>query len=466
MTGDLLIAFYGDDFSGSTDVMEALALAGVPTVLFLDPPTSEQIARFSHARAVGVAGVTRSLATEPLATTLQSTFGSLAALQPQLVHYKICSTFDSSPTVGSIGRAIECGIDVLQPGFVPLVVGAPILQRFVAFGNLFARSGLDSPVYRLDRHPTMSRHPITPMDESDLRILLSRQTALTIGLVDSVQLDKDAASVRRAVQWLVDQGDRIILFDTMRTDQLAKIGEAIWQHTPFVVGSSGVEYALAAHWHSTGDLGAPRRYEVGQVDQVVVVSGSCSPVTQRQILAARDAGFVDIAVDPVRLLTPSSEPAERQRLREQAGAALRDGHSVILHTSRGPDDARLTAARRWSAASDTAGSVGPRLATALGRSLQDVLDGRSLRRIVVAGGDTSGYVARQLGIEALELAAPVAPGSPLCRIHTAQRHHPLSGAEIVFKGGQVGRPDFFERVRCGTAAAESDYEPSRVGPSS
>src|SRR6185437_5106540 len=100
----------------------------------------------------------------------------LKALSAPLIHYKVCSTFDSSPETGSIGRAIEIGQDVFNSTVTPMVVGAPRLGRYCIFGNLFARSGLDSEVFRLERHPTMRTHPITPMCDSDLRRLLAMQT--------------------------------------------------------------------------------------------------------------------------------------------------------------------------------------------------------------------------------------------------------------------------------------------------
>ena len=53
----LLVSFYGDDFTGSTSVMEVLTFAGLPTVLFLGVPTDEQLARFKGYRGVGIAGV-------------------------------------------------------------------------------------------------------------------------------------------------------------------------------------------------------------------------------------------------------------------------------------------------------------------------------------------------------------------------------------------------------------------------
>src|SRR3954471_7531009 len=166
MPGDqLLISFFGDDFTGSTDAMESLALAGIRTVLFTKPPAPKQLNQYHGIRAFGVAGTTRSMPPDQMEQTLRPAFTAMKQCGAPFVHYKVCSTFDSSPTIGSIGRAIDVGADVFESRFVPVVVGAPSLGRYCVFGNLFARCGEDALPYRLDRHPSMSRHPITPMDE-------------------------------------------------------------------------------------------------------------------------------------------------------------------------------------------------------------------------------------------------------------------------------------------------------------
>ncbi|MNL52160.1 hypothetical protein D3C87_1753100 [compost metagenome] len=64
-----------------------------------------------------------------------------------------------------------------------------------------------------------------------------------------------------------------------------------------------------------------------------------------------------------------------------------------------------------------------------------------LQRIVVAGGDTSSYAARAMGIEAVEMIAPLSPGAPLCRAYAPGSA--VDGLQVVFKGGQVGKEDFF-----------------------
>src|SRR5581483_6069178 len=109
-----------------------------------------------------------------------------------IIHYKTCSTFDSSPQVGSIGRVIDVGMQLLGSTCVPLLVAAPAIGRYCVFGNLFARCGADSDPIRLDRHPSMSRHPITPMDEADLRLHLAKQTKKNIGLLDILRVSAGA----------------------------------------------------------------------------------------------------------------------------------------------------------------------------------------------------------------------------------------------------------------------------------
>ncbi len=135
------LAYYGDDFTGSTDVMEVLTWAGLPTVLFLKTPTAEALARFPEARAIGIAGEARSRSPEWMSENLPAVFERLKSFGAPLNQYKVCSTFDSSAQVGSIGRALELGLAAFDAAWAPIVVGAPKLRRYQAFGNLFARVG-------------------------------------------------------------------------------------------------------------------------------------------------------------------------------------------------------------------------------------------------------------------------------------------------------------------------------------
>lgn len=446
----LLISYYGDDFTGSTDVMESLTFAGLRTVLFLDPPTRAQVAELGEVRGIGVAGRTRAMPPNEAEQELRPVWEAFRLLDTPIVHYKTCSTFDSSPEIGSIGRAVDVGVDVFEPSYVPLIVGAPILRRYCAFGNVFASSGLDSEMFRLDRHPTMSCHPTTPMNEADIRVHLSRQTDRQIGLVDVCELDQAEAKV----DTLIEQGCEVVLFDTVSDTDLVKVGQAIWakrKSGPFVAGSSGVEYALVAYWEQTGDVLPPPMLTADPVEQIVVVSGSCSPVTADQIDAAEVEGFGLFPLD-----TAGFVDDRRDRVVERAildvCALVSKGKSVIAHTGLGPDDPRIA---ETMVALEQQGLTGEaaRMATAerigrgLGHLLREVLEETGLRRAATTGGDTSYYVAKEMGVTALEAVAPMAPGSPLCRVFAPGSD--LDGCEVTFKGGQVGKLDFFKTVLFG-----------------
>jgi uncharacterized protein YgbK (DUF1537 family) len=468
MFGDrLLLTWYGDDFTGSTDVMEALAKAGIPAALFVDPPTPEQLAHYSGLKAFGVAGISRSLPTEDMEAELRPVFEGFRAHNPRFVHYKICSTFDSSPMVGSIGRAMEIGRSVFGTTVVPVVVGAPVLGRYCVFGNLFARSGLDSEPYRLDRHPTMRHHPVTPMDEADLPRHLGAQTdEFIIGLMNV--LDLDAPDAERRFIRTVKVGADAVLFDTLYNAHLRVVGRCLdawtldrgslhsadWptEDVPlFCVASSGLEYALTANWREQGFLPQPPVFAAEAVSPLLVVSGSASPVTQRQIEWAIENGFAAVALDTECMVDPAETDAALTRgIRDILGALSR-GQSVIAHACLGPNDARLERTRsRMASLGIPSGASSQLLGTALGAILHEVWTATDLPRAVVTGGDTSGFVARRLGIEALEMVAPMAPGSPLCRIVAPDSA--LNGRTIVFKGGQVGKVDLFGGIQRGTVS--------------
>jgi uncharacterized protein YgbK (DUF1537 family) len=455
--GQLFITYYGDDFTGSTDSLEALALGGLKAALFLEPPEPEQLqGRLAGLQAIGVAGISRSLSPAQMEQELRPKLERLKGLGAPVCHYKTCSTFDSSPQVGSIGRAADIGYEVFEPPFIPIVVGAPVLRRYMVFGNLFASVGGES--YRLDRHPTMSKHPVTPMDEGDLRLHLARQTTKSMALLDILHLAGDEAVVEQHFERLLQGRPEIVFFDILDESHLAKIGRLIWRHTGqegqtlFAVGSSGVEYALTAYWQQIKLVSMPMSFRRPRaVEQLIVVSGSASPVTAGQIEWAVERGFSGIRLETARLVTPDLAEAERARAIQESLAALEAGRSVVLYTTRGPDDPAIQIThQRLKELGLGSQQVGQRLGEQLGRILRSLLVETGLGRVCVAGGDTSGYAARQLGIYALEMIAPLAPGSPLCRA-TSQEGR-FDGLEIALKGGQVGQAHFFGQVRSGEAA--------------
>ncbi len=437
---ELLVGYYGDDLTGSTDVMEALELGGIATVLFTGQPEEALRQRFQHCRAIGLAGTSRSETPAWMEENLAPAFSWLKGLGAAICHYKVCSTFDSSPEIGSIGRAIEIGRRIFDQGSVPILVGAPQLKRYTAFGNLFA--GFRGETYRIDRHPVMSRHPVTPMDEADLLKHLARQTALKGGLLGLAQL---ASPARSSAFDRILRETGMVLLDVDDVETQRRAGAELWRvraAAPFVVGSSGVEYALLAAWAAAGTAPRPPSFSTaGPVDRIAVVSGSVSPTTERQIRHALANGFVGIALDPVALACETNEAAIAEAI-DRGSAALDEGSSVILYTALGSAADRGTEIDRQPGARHA-------LARSLGLILKSLGLRHALKRVVVAGGDTSSHALGQLGVEALTIRMPLpqTPGSPLCVAHS--RTPAIDGMEIALKGGQVGNDGYFVGIRAG-----------------
>jgi uncharacterized protein YgbK (DUF1537 family) len=88
----LSIAYYGDDFTGSTDALEFLSRAGLNTILFFEVPSVEKLQQYPQLQAIGIAGRTRALGVEAMQKELAPAFEALAQLPLKHVHYKVCST--------------------------------------------------------------------------------------------------------------------------------------------------------------------------------------------------------------------------------------------------------------------------------------------------------------------------------------------------------------------------------------
>lgn len=451
------LVFYGDDFTGSTDALEVLAFAGLRTILFLTPPAPGMLARFPGLDAIGVAGDSRGMSVAELDAAMPATLQALRATGAEIVHYKVCSTFDSSPATGSIGRVIAIARDIFRNAVTPIVGGTPALARYCVFGNLFARSGTDGRVYRIDRHPIMSVHPVTPMHEGDLTRHLAMQADLDIASLGYPDLDQGLEIARTALSTIKAMKPDAVLIDTINDTQLTIIGqllssEAVSGEPLFVVGGSGVEYALTRWWRTEHHRAAGRAYPTpASADRVLVLSGSASRLTATQIDAAVAAGFIDMPIDPVALLNENEAVADA--LVASASLALEQGRSLILHSARGPDDPRIDVLKNAEARGGAHADLGRRLGVAMGRVLTAVQARTNVRRLVVAGGDTSSQVVQVLAPDALEVVARLTPGAPLCRMHAAGRS--LDGVEIVLKGGQMGGIDVFDVARTGHVASDA-----------
>lgn len=440
----ILVAWYGDDFTGSAASMEVLTFAGVPAALFLDIPTPAQLAKFDGLRAIGIASTARSHAPGWMRDNLPAPFEFLKETGAPVVHYKVCSTLDSAPDVGSIGTALDIGHEIVGGDVVPCLVAAPVMRRYQAFGTLFAAAG--EAVHRLDRHPVMARHPVTPMTEADVARHLSAQTEKRFGLVSVEDLEADAPA---ALAREIGRGAEVVTLDAMDMRHMERNGTLLWDgRQRFVVGSQGVEYALVAHWRATGALPvATQSAGVGPVDRIIAVSGSVAPTTAAQIAWASEHGFEVIAVDAAAVVRGDREVEDA--VCRSAMAALSNGRDPLVCSARGPDDPGVAAMRAACAGMD-AETANARIGTALGRILKRLLLETGVRRAVISGGDTSGHACRQLGLYAFTALAPTLPGAPLLQAHSEDPA--FDGLQLALKGGQMGSADYFGWIKRGGGA--------------
>ncbi len=429
-----LICFYGDDFTGSTNSFAQFQKFGLTGLLLTKLPPLDELRTIARSVDVlGVAGLSRSMPVAELEAELRTVFGLFADLKPSLIQYKVCSTFNSSKTIGNIGRACEIAFEMFPGGPIAVAPAQPDFGRYTLFGHHFARAS-DGRVYRLDRHPTMAVHPVTPMSESSLRLnLLAQAEGLTVREVHLLDLRR--AGGDRVATWGGEaMPQRVTVFDALANDDLETIADLILAEAPrggpaLCVGSGGMSYGIAVFLARRTSASARRSPPMPPVGAMLVVSGSCSRLTAEQIERAVEHGWRGVRVDPARL-AHADALAEQQ---ESVVASLSAGQSVVAYTASGT--------------SDTPDADVAVIGAGLARIVEASLKRAGVRRLIVAGGDTSGYVVRALPVRALKLGAVVIENAVMCTTMSAEPW--LDGVEAMLKGGQVGDRDLFERVRLG-----------------
>lgn len=409
------VAFYGDDFTGSVDALLQFARRGWTGRLFTDLPDAATLHRAAdEVDVVGVAGISRSLPPGEMDAELRPVFAAFAALGPDIVQYKACSTADSAPNVGSLGRVVELAREIFGERPVPMLFAQPDFGRYTLFGNHFAAER--GTVYRLDRQPTMSHHPSTPMTEADLAIHIGRQTHLPIGSVPLTAYD-DLEEVLRGAP------EAALVLDALTDEHLVAVGSAIAALPAplFAIGSGGLSHGIAAA--TPGDRPAVAA-STAVTGPVLVVSGSRSTQTRRQADAAAAAGWL---AQPLPLDAIGAEAALPEVL-----AALHSGRGVVLTS----DDADLPG-RGAHPVLETIAQAAASVISAVART-------GAARRVIVCGGDTSSRVTRLLGITSLSIAANPWGNVVLLRAQAAEE--PVDGLELLLKGGQVGADTLFTDV--------------------
>ena len=407
-----------DDYTGASDLANTLTRAGLRTVQTIGVPADDLA--LPEVDAVVVSLKSRSIEAGVAVTRSRAAETWLRSRGASHVLFKICSTFDSTDA-GNIGPVMDalradCGeaVVLVTPAF-------PETGRTVYQGNLFVGA------VPLNESP-LKDHPLNPMRDSNLVRVLARQSKTQIGLVDLATVTRGVEAVRARLAELSAKGIGAAVIDAVFDRDLETIGHIAAEHR-LSVGASGTGLGLARALVSTGKVtSAAASSEQGAAvgGSAACLAGSCSQATLQQIANAERAMPV-FHLDPNRILTNASEA---QRALDWARPRLTEG-PVLIASSETPDQVTALQSRHGR---DAAGH-------AIEQTMADIAESlvkSGVRRLIVAGGETSGAVVDRLRIPGFLVGAEIAAGVPVLRAVGAE-----AGMLLALKSGNFGGPEFF-----------------------
>ena len=414
----LALGCIADDYTGASDLANTLTRAGLRTVQTIGVPADDLA--LPEVDAVVISLKSRSIEAGLAVSRSRAADKWLRGRGASHVLFKICSTFDSTDA-GNIGPVMDalradCGetVVLVTPAF-------PETGRTVYQGNLFVGA------VPLNESP-LKDHPLNPMHDSNLVRVLACQSRTQIGLVDLAIVTRGAEAVRARLAALAGQGIGAAIVDAVFDRDLETIGLVAAGHR-LSVGASGIGLGLARALVSTGKVKATATSDAGAPvgGAAVCLAGSCSQATLQQIASAERIMPV-LRLDPDRIITQADEV---QHALDWARPRLAEG-PVLIASSSAPDQVAALQARHGR---DAAGH-------AIEQAMADIAENlvkSGVRRLVVAGGETSGAVVDRLAIPGFLVGAEIAAGVPVLRAVGTE----AGGMLLALKSGNFGGPDFF-----------------------
>ncbi len=408
----MLLGCIGDDFTGSSDLANTLAKQGMRTVQYTGVPGENASA---DVEAGVVALKSRSIA--PQAAVEQS-LQALRWLQTQGCEqflFKYCSTFDSTPE-GNIGPVIDALAQALNADRIIVCPAFPGTGRSIYQGHLFVNDVLLS-------ESGMQNHPLTPMSDPDIRRWLKLQTRHQVGHVAARDVFAGAEAIESALLREQQAGKRLIVVDALRDEDLMKIGEAA-RDLKLITGGSGIALGLPENFRAQGKITSSSAHWLGEAGKCVALSGSCSTATRTQLSLHLEnhPGFEIVAADVIE---------ERINAETVANWLIESEGIPVAYSSADPSvisQIQETYGReRSSLAIETFfADIARRLVSA------------GIRKILTAGGETSGAVVEALSLTTLEIGPEIDPGVPALRASP--------DLVLALKSGNFGAPDYFVKA--------------------
>lgn len=415
----LALGAIADDFTGALDLANNLARAGLRTVQINGVPDDD--VDLGPAQAVVVALKSRT------AHVTDAVGESLAALRwlrgrgARRFYVKYCSTFDSTPA-GNIGPVLDAVLDELGETSTIVVPSFPATKRTVYQGHLFVGDQL------LDES-SMSNHPLTPMTDSSVLRLLGPQTRRRVDLIAHHTVRAGVVPVAAELRDLAGDGlGHLVVVDAISDDDLVAIAGGS-RHLSVVSGGSGLAQHLPAAWgfdvssDSTAlpDVAGPAALLAGSVSETTIEQVAHYPGPKRSL-------------DPIALLKGDEHlhGAVRWTL-----ARIAEGEVPLLYSTTEPAEVA-------AAAEISGGRAAAAVEQALAHAADVIVETAGVRRLVIAGGETSGACVRALGIREFQVGPQIDAGVPW-----AWGRSRVGGMHVALKSGNFGSADFFAKaLRC------------------
>ncbi|OAE98962.1 hypothetical protein AYJ54_33470 [Bradyrhizobium centrolobii] len=416
----MLLGVIADDFTGASDIANTLAKGlpgqgGLRTTQFLGVPTRPAA---SDVEAGVISLKSRSIPARDAVTQSLAALSWLRAQGCRQFVFKYCSTFDSTPS-GNIGPVGEALADALGVKGVVACPAFPTVGRTVYRGHLFVND-------RLLSESGLENHPLNPMTDPDIRRWLARQTEAPAGLVSWPTVHAGVDPLRMALRQAADRSETLVIVDALTDGDLVTIGRAC-SDAPLLTGGSGIALGLPANFLREGLASGGVSDFAGIDGPEAILAGSCSGATRRQIeVHSASHPSLNIRVDEV--MAGRVGPAQLVDFIHS-----HQGQAPLVYSAGSPDDVAATQQRHGR---ERVAHALEQLFAASARRLVE----NGIRRLVVAGGETSGAVVSALDLEAMTIGPEIDPGVPVL---FTRSERPLA---LTLKSGNFGADDFFEKA--------------------
>ncbi len=413
----MLLGVIADDFTGASDIANTISkgvapAGGLRTAQFLGVPKG---AAAADIEAGVVALKSRTVSADGAVRESLRALEWLLAQGCRQIVFKYCSTFDSTPSgnIGPVGEALAAALGAKGVVVCPAFPGA---GRTIYMGHLFVQD-------RLLNESGMQNHPLTPMTDPDIRRWLAQQTKSSVGHVGLSTVRKGKNDVSRA---LATTEDTLVIVDATSDEDLITIGSAIADHK-LVTGGSGIAIGLPNNFIQRGLASGNSGGQVGVEGPEAILAGSCSGATRGQI-DLHKRNHPTLAIDVDKVMSGATTPDDIVEFIKS-----NHGNAPLAYSSGTPDEVRQMQAKYGR--EEVAGKLDGFFADVARKLVQS-----GVKRLVVAGGETSGAVVSALDLGALTIGQEIDPGVPVLLSHGER---PIA---LALKSGNFGSPNFFTKA--------------------